>query len=89
MNKNFTVNGDTNLHDTYIDGTLEVNDNATFAKDVEIQGNETVKGDLTVEGTLNLKDTVVDGTLQVNDDAMFEKDVEVGGSQVVKRAIPT
>ena len=85
VNKNLTVNGDTNLHNTYVDGTLQVNDNATFAKDVEIQGNETVKGDLTVEGKLNLKDTVVDGTLQVNDDAMFEKDVEVGGSQVVKK----
>ena len=45
ITNDLSVGGDTHLHDTYIDGILDVKDDATFHKNVNVEKDLTVNGD--------------------------------------------
>lgn len=80
VNKDLNVSGDTHLHDTYIDGILDVTKESSFYDNVKVDKN------LYVDGTSNLHDTNIDGKLDVtgkshfHDDVMMDKDLRVKGT---------
>ena len=92
LEKDLSVTGTTNLHDTNVDGDLDVtgksnfHDDVTMDKDLKVTGNSEVGGNLSVTGTSNLHDTNVDGKLDVTGESTFhdnvtmDKDLSVAGN---------
>ena len=92
LEKDLSVTGTTNLHDTNVDGDLDVtgksnfHDDVTMDKDLKVTGNSEVGGNLSVTGTSNLHDTNVDGKLDVTGESAFhdnvtmDKDLSVAGN---------
>ena len=92
LEKDLSVTGTTNLHDTNVDGDLDVtgksnfHDDVTMDKDLKVAGNSEVGGNLSVTGTSNLHDTNVDGKLDVTGESAFhdnvtmDKDLSVAGN---------
>ena len=75
----FSVAGNTNLKDTLVDGTLEVNKEATFHDNVIVD-----KG-LSVAGNANIsKDFVVEGTSTLKGDVYMNSNAEIGEDLTVK-----
>ena len=91
VGKDLTVNGQANLKDTKIDGTLETTGNATFDADTETKGNATVDGNSTVKGDSDVqgnghigKNLTVDGTSTLTGDVTTGSNVTVGKDLTVE-----
>ncbi|WP_302173561.1 YadA-like family protein, partial [Megasphaera elsdenii] len=91
VGKDLTVNGQANLKDTKIDGTLETTGNATFDADTEVKGNSTVdgnsivKGDSDVQGNGHIgKDLTVEGTSTLKGDVFTKSNVTIDKDLTVK-----
>ena len=93
VEKDFTVNGQSNLKDTLVDGTLEVNKEASFHDNVLVDkhlgvagsgifgGDLSVGGDGNVAGTFDIgQDLTVEGTSTLKGDVAMSNNADVAGN---------
>ena len=88
VGNDLSVDGDTDLHDTDINGNLTVSGSETLSTDLNVGGDTTLSGDLIVSGTSTLDDTDINGNLNVSDDLTVNgetslKNTNIDGTTII------